>query len=138
MTLQGYFDRDRVLAGEVEIPLDAPKMDKKKMALLVELYRDKLFPFHKLEEFLPPSDMSEDDIRRLMESTGRIKQGEKVYEPFAEYLNQRAIYEEKFGEWKTKKAAGMRSTKKKLQRVVTNNDDLEMEDGEMVVSMASY
>lgn len=91
--LLGFFDRDRVLAGEVPFPPGINSVDKDKMSDLLELYRDKLFPFHKLEEFVPPNDMSEEDILRLMEATGRIKQGEKVYEPFAEYLKQRAIYE---------------------------------------------
>ena len=129
-TLQGFFDRDRVLAGEVPFPLGAQRMDKGRMSDLLEVYRDKLFPFHKLDEFLPPNDMSDNDILNLMKVTGKIKQGEKVYEPFAEYLKQRAIYEQKYGEWKTKKAARMRSTNKKkrtdetFQRVVTNNLDL--------------
>ena len=35
---------------------------------------------------MPPNDISDEDIIKLMETTGRIKQGEKVYEPFAEYL----------------------------------------------------
>ncbi len=39
-----------------------------------------------------------------MKVTGKLKKGDKVYEPFAEYLKQRAIYEHKFGEWKEKKA----------------------------------
>ena len=54
---------------------------------------------------MPPNDISEEDTRRLMEVTGRIKQGEKTYEPFANYLEQKAIFEKKFGEWKGKKVA---------------------------------
>lgn len=73
------------------------------MAELLEEYRNKLFLYNKLEDFLPPHDLNDEDIRKLMESTGRIKQGEKVYEPFAEYLRQKAIYEQKFGKWKVKK-----------------------------------
>ena len=103
--LLGFFDRDRVLAGEVPFPPGIDVVDKNKMSDLLELYRDKLFPFHKLEDFMPPNDISDEDILKLMEATGRIKQGEKVYEPFAEYLKQRAIYEQKYGEWKTKKQA---------------------------------
>ena len=57
---------------------------------------------------MPPNDITDEDIIKLMETTGRIKQGEKVYEPFAEYLKQRAIYEQKYGEWKTKKSAAQR------------------------------
>ena len=54
---------------------------------------------------MPPIDINEEDIRRLMEVTGRIKQGEKTYEPFANYLEQKAIFEKKFGTWKGKKVA---------------------------------
>ena len=78
---------------------------KDKMSQILELYRNKLFPYHKLEEFMPPNDISEEDLRRLMEVTGRIKEGEKTYEPFANYLEQRAIFEKKFGEWKGKKVS---------------------------------
>ena len=49
---------------------------------------------------MPPNDMTKEDIKKLMQRTGRIKQGEQAYEPFAEYLKQRLIYEEKYGEWK--------------------------------------
>ena len=61
-TLLGYFDRERVLAGEVPFPVGADVMDLSKMSDLLELYRNKLFPFHKLEDFMPPHDMSQDDI----------------------------------------------------------------------------
>ena len=61
------------------------------MAELLEEYRNKLFLYNKLEDFLPPHDLNDEDIRKLMESTGRIKQGEKVYEPFAEYLRQQEL-----------------------------------------------
>lgn len=33
-----------------------------------------------------PADFYEDDILKLMESTGRIKQGGKVYESFDQYV----------------------------------------------------
>mmetsp|Transcript_31714 Transcript_31714/g.42004 ORF Transcript_31714/g.42004 Transcript_31714/m.42004 type:complete len:95 (-) Transcript_31714:2046-2330(-) len=92
-----------ILDGKVPYPAEAEQIDNAKMAEFLEEYRDKLFPCHKLEDFLPPCDISNEDVLKLMERTGRIKQGEKVYEPFAEYLKQRAIYESKFGEWKTKK-----------------------------------
>ena len=99
----GYFNRDKIMAGEVPFPPEAEQINNEKMAEFLEDYRNKLFPTHKLEDFLPPHDMSEDDLIRLMESTGRIKQGEKVYEPFAEYLKQKAIYEHKYGQYKTNK-----------------------------------
>ena len=84
--LLGFFDRERIKSGEVPFPPGIDEsVNKGKMSDLLELYRDKLFPFHKLEDFIPPNDISDDDIIKLMESTGRIKQGEKVYEPFAEY-----------------------------------------------------
>ena len=53
------------------------------MSGLLDQYRDKLFPHTKLDEFLPPNDMSSDDILKLMQATGKLKQGDKVYEPFA-------------------------------------------------------
>ena len=102
--LLGYFDRARIMAGEVNFPPEAGKINKSKMSNLLEEYRNKLFPFHKLDDFMPPNDITEQDVRNLMEATGRIEKGEKVYEPFAEYLKQKAIYEEKYGEWKVKKS----------------------------------
>ena len=57
------------------------------MSALLDEYRNRLFPQNmKLEEFLPPNEITEEELIKLMEVTGRIKQGEKVYEPFAEYL----------------------------------------------------
>ena len=93
-----------MMKGLAKFPAEANvPTDKDKMSKILELYRNKLFPFHKLEEFMPPNDLSEEDIRRLMEVTGRIKEGEKSYEPFANYLEQKAIFEKRFGEWKGKK-----------------------------------
>ena len=88
-TLLGYFDRNQMLSDESRVsPTQhgSETVSKEKMSALLEEYRDKLFPFHKLEQFVAPNDLNDEDIRRLMEATGRIKQGEKVYEPFAEYL----------------------------------------------------
>ena len=73
--------------------------------------------------------MSEDDLIKLMETTGKIKQGEKVYEPFAEYLKQRAIYEEKYGEWMSQKmrieaANKARKRKQKLEHEVKKQQKL--------------
>lgn len=48
-----------------------------------------------------------------MEATGRIKRGDKVYEPFAEYLKQRAIYDAKYGDWKEKKSIRLSQAPKK-------------------------
>ena len=104
-TMAGCFDRTRMLEGEVPFPAGLKNLDKEKMSALLEEYRNKLFLYNKLEEFMPPHDVCEEDIRKLMETTGRIKQGEKVYEPFAEFLRQKAIYEQKYGEWKIKKVA---------------------------------
>ena len=56
------------------------------MGELLAEYRDKLFPYHKLEDFVPPHEMNDTDVINLMRATGKLKQGEKVYEPFAEYL----------------------------------------------------
>lgn len=91
--LVGFFSPDKMLSGEIPFPVEINNIDNDKMAEFLEAYRDKLFPNHKLEDFLPPCDISAEDLRKLMESTGRIKQGEKTYEPYAEYLKQRAIYE---------------------------------------------
>ena len=60
----------------------------------------------------------------LMESTGRIKHGEKVYEPFAEYLKQKEIYEQKYGEWKVKKKAQRLSHSPEATRDVRIEDSL--------------
>ena len=35
-----------------------------------------------------------------MESTGRVIKGDKVYDSFIAYLKKRAIYDQKYGEWK--------------------------------------
>jgi len=53
-------------------------------------------------------------VLNLLEATGRIRHGEKLHEPFVEYLKQKAIYEEKYGVWKLKKAMGMRRRKKRI------------------------
>jgi len=37
-----------MLSGKVPLPVGANNIDKEKMAVLLEDYRDKLFPFHKL------------------------------------------------------------------------------------------
>ena len=132
--LQGFFDRDRIMNGEVPFPPGISEViDKGKMSNLLELYRDKLFPFHQLEDFMPPNDITDEDIIKLMETTGRIKQGEKVYEPFAEYLKQRAIYEQKYGEWKTKKSAAQRhaiAQKRRQQEALRRQMQDEVEDVE--------
>ena len=47
-----------------------------------------------------PCNYSEEDILRLMESTGRVIKGDKVYDSFNAYLKKRAIYDQKYGEWK--------------------------------------
>jgi hypothetical protein len=94
-----------MLSGKVPLPAGHENIDnKEKMSVLLEEYRDKLFPHHKLQDFLPPNDINIEDVRKLMNKTGRRKKGENVYEPFAEYIKQVAIYEEKYGEWKLKKA----------------------------------
>ena len=103
--LLGYFDNDKLMQGKVPFPegaSDAPDIDS--MRKLLEDYRFKLFPQSKLEDFLPPSNLTADDIRKLMEKTGRIKKGVAAYEPFAEYLKQKAIYEERFNKFKKKTA----------------------------------
>ena len=123
--LLGFFDRSKILAGEVPFPPEAFSIHKSKMSNLLEEYRNKLFPHHKLEDFMPPNDITDQDIRNLMEATGRIEKGEKVYEPFVEYLKQKAIYEERFGEWKVKKAAEMkRKRMNELGQVALINQDL--------------
>lgn len=43
------------------------------MGHLLDEYRDKLFPHHKLADFLPPHELSKDDVQKLMELTGKIK-----------------------------------------------------------------
>lgn len=113
-----------ILDGKVPFPAEAETIDNEKMAEFLEDYRNKLFPTHKLEDFLPPCDISQDDIIRLMESTGRIKHGEKVYEPFAEYLKQKEIYEQKYGEWKVKKKAQRLSHSPEATRDVRIEDSL--------------
>ena len=65
-TYLGYFDRDRILAGEVPFPSGATKIDKDKMSGLLEEYRNKLFPYHSLDDFMPPNDMTKEDIKKLM------------------------------------------------------------------------
>ena len=45
--LQGFFDRERIMNGEVPFPPGISEViDKGKMSNLLELYRNKLFPFH--------------------------------------------------------------------------------------------
>lgn len=72
----GFFERDKLISGEIPFPVEVDQFDNAKMAEFLEDYRDKLFPCHKLADFMPPCDISEEDVRKLMESTGRIKQGE--------------------------------------------------------------
>ena len=62
-----------MLEGEVPFPAGLKNLDKEKMSALLEEYRNKLFLYNKLEEFMPPHDVCEEDIRKLMETTGRIK-----------------------------------------------------------------
>lgn len=71
-TVLGFFDKRKIFDGEVPFPAGTDSIDKKKMGVILEEYRDKLFPFHKLQDFLPLSDLSEEDVRKLMECTGRI------------------------------------------------------------------
>jgi len=54
----GFFDRSMIMSGKVPFPAEAFESSPELMSSLLEEYRNKLFPFHKLEEFLPPSDMS--------------------------------------------------------------------------------
>lgn len=84
------------------------KIDKQKMAELLEDDR---------RRFLNPSispqndtldqvfNVQKDDVLKLMESTGRIRQGEKVFGTFAKYVKQRSIYDQKIDEWKMKKTS---------------------------------
>lgn len=88
------------------------------MAQLLDEYRDKMFPHHKLSDFLPPHELTKNDVLQLMELTGKIKQGEKAYEPFAEYLKQRKIFEDKFNEWNGKKTGQRRKFSPKQPKVV--------------------
>ena len=62
------------MKGLAKFPAEANvSTGKDKMSKLLELYRNKLFPYHKLDEFMPPNEISEEDVRHLMEVTGRIK-----------------------------------------------------------------
>ena len=100
MELKGFFDREKMLNLS---PASTSSLDKAQMAQILDEYRDKIFPHSQLADFLPPHELTQDDIQRLMELTGKIKQGEKAYEPFAEYLKQRKLYEDRFGEWQVRK-----------------------------------